>query len=135
MRRIIFGTCLLLLFAACQSESANTASQNQWPVNLDELVVLHCRSIELKDARFELANEIRFAEDSLLRADTLVKVELTKTLEEALIRKKSLAEESHNLADTIRVKMDRVMKELNPDEKRIFNDSLIAKSKRAGCQE
>lgn len=135
MRQIILASCIVLLFGACQSETANTANQNQWPVNLDELVVLHCRSIELKDARFELANEIRFAEDTLIVADTLMKERLTKRLEEALVRKESLAQESHNLADTIRVKMERVIKELSPDEKRVFNDSVVARTKRAGCQE
>lgn len=134
MRQIFFGAGLVILFVACQSESASTSKTNQWPVNLDALVVLHCKSIELKDARFALANEIRFAEDTLQTAVDSVKERLSKRLEEALVRKETLAKESHNLADSIRVKMDRVMKELNPEEKRIFNDSLVARSKRAGCQ-
>jgi hypothetical protein len=65
---------LLLLIGAC-GQSEDTLQQDG-----ATLAILNCKAKKLQDARFKLADDIRFAEDSLLehKGDTLL---LKKRLE------------------------------------------------------
>ncbi len=123
----------LIFLASC---ATNSDQKNEWPVDLDELSTLHCQSIALKNERFQLADSIRFIQDSIIvntksgndisyYQDHLIELEK---------RKKILTANSYALSDTIESKMKIVIRDLNPDEKRIFNDSLNARTKAKGCE-
>ena len=120
----------LLLLAACSNN--NGKDEAQWPIDMDELVSLHCKSIELKNARFLLADSIRFVQDSIRLNESNTNRDLTafiNKLEQFEAQKEILSKESYALSDSIEAKMDVVIRTLNVDEKRVFNDSLIARTK------
>lgn len=113
--------------------SCNTSStkKEKWPIDLDELSDLYCLSVEYKNARFALADSIRFLEDSIIHAEenNAPDSALITLLNQLESRKKSLSEKSYALSDTIEARMKVIIRELSPEEKRIFNDSLSARSK------
>ncbi len=110
------------------------AENNTWPVNFEELITLHCRAIELRETRFEIADSLRFLNDSLSnRVDTSFSMEMADQLKELYRRQEVVSQEGYALADTIRDRMTLVMKELNPDQKRDFNDSVAVAVHRRGC--
>ncbi len=123
---------LLIVFAACQSSKDQKV---QWPVDLDELSTLHCQSIKLKNERFSLADSIRFLQDSILVNEKLGNdiSGFKDHLKELEIKKDVLAAQSYALSDSIESKIKLVIRDLNQDEKRIFNDSLNALTLAKGC--
>ena len=130
---IKYAILLLMLFTACSSPVKKT---DHWPIDFDELVVLHCKSIELKNARFSLADSIRFVQDSIRINESVEGQDLSPFREKLLQfqkEKEILTKESYALSDSIESKMKRVIRELNVEEKRIFNDSLIARTKAMNC--
>jgi len=122
---------LLLLFIIAASCNTNTKEKPEWPIDFEELVELHCLSIEYKNARFALADSIRFLEDSILVAEKTNGADslLLTHLESLEIRKELLSEKSYALSDTIEARMKVIIRELSPEEKRVFNDSLISQTK------
>ena len=130
---IKYAILLLMLFAACSSPVEKT---DHWPIDFDELVVLHCKSIKLKNARFSLADSIRFVQDSIRINGSLNEHDLSAFKDKLIQFEKEreiLTQESYALSDSIESKMKRVIRELNVEEKRIFNDSLIARTKAMNC--
>jgi len=124
---------LFLLLAAC---SNNAEQKEQWPVDMDEIVTLHCKSIELKNARFSLADSIRFVQDSIRINEAQNDRDLTpflNKLDHFEAQKEMLTKESYDLSDSIEAKMEKIIRTLSLDEKRVFNDSLIARTKAMGC--
>jgi hypothetical protein len=125
MKKYLF--LLSILIVSCNTDN----SAEKWPVDLDELVELHCLSIEYKNQRFALASSIRYLEDSIIvaeknnGADSL----LLARLDELETKKEVLSEKSYALSDTIEVKIKDLIRELSPEEKRVFNDTLNARTK------
>jgi len=115
---------------ACESTKQN--DKKEWPVDFQALVDLNCKAIELRKARFATADSLRLQMDSLQA--TMDSASFAKYQSDFEDRKLDLLKESNTLADTIRSRMKRVMSEVSPEEKRVFNDSLQAELKRAGCK-
>lgn len=119
-----------LLATGCTSESIE--NQDSWPVDFNALVDLNCRAIELRKARFATADSLRLEMDSIKAS--MSASDFKKYQNDFEMRKNELLSESNILADTIRLRMKNVMSDLNPDRKRVFNDSLQAALKRKGCE-
>lgn len=129
---------LIALFTFCYFFTA-CGPQNQqenlnWPVNFEELITLHCRAIELRESRFEIADSLRFLNDSLSnRTDTSFSSETAEHLKKLYKRQEVVSAEGYALADTIRNRMTLVMSDLDPVQKRSFNDSVAVAVSRRGC--
>lgn len=122
--------CLMVLAASCNNTAKNP--KESWPIDFDVLINLNCKAIQLRKARFATADSIRLKMDSIQASmDSLVFAEYQAEFER---RKTALLNESNSLADTIRLRMKRVMSELNPEQKRVFNDSIQAELRRKGCE-
>lgn len=122
---------LLVLFVIVASCNSTSEQKQEWPIDLDELTDLYCLSVEYKNARFALADSIRFLEDSIIHAEenNAPDSALITLLNQLESRKKALSEKSYALSDTIEARMKVIIRELSREEKRIFNDSLSARSK------
>jgi hypothetical protein len=119
---------LLIIAASCNT---STKQKPDWPIDFDELVELHCLSVEYKNARFALADSIRFLQDSIIASESMNGEDslLIAHLDQLEIRKEVLSEKSYALSDTIEARMNVIIRELSPEEKRVFNDSLISQTK------
>lgn len=127
---ILILTASVIVLTGC--ESANHQAKEEWPVDFEALVDLNCKAIKLRKARFATADSLRLKMDSLrLSMDSTEFKTFQSDFEK---RKQLLLHETNILADSIRSKMKRVMSEVSPEEKRVFNDSLQAELKRAGCE-
>ena len=127
---ILILVASVIILTGCQS--ANQKDKKEWPVDFQALVDLNCKAIELRKARFATADSLRLKMDSL-RA-SMDSLSFGKYQSDFENRKQVLLYETNILADSIRSKMKLVMSEVSPEEKRVFNDSLQAEIKRAGCE-
>ena len=130
MKSIKFFLFAALLATSCTSEPVK--NQDSWPVDFDALVDFNCRAIELRKARFATADSLRLDMDSIKAS--MSEADFKKYQNDFEIRKNALLSESNILADTIRLRMKNVMSDLDPNQKRIFNDSLQSTLKRRGCE-
>jgi hypothetical protein len=118
--------------------SSMVVSCNQHRSDLKTIVTdianIECRAEQLKNQRFELADKIRFTQDSLLKvADTLP---LLNNLVKMDIEKQLLVAKSLQLADTIRQKMNVVMSQYFTDKEveDSFNNMLNRSLKIKDCR-
>jgi hypothetical protein len=122
--------CTLILF------SCNESSQEKEKM-VKLMADLECRAIELKNKRFQLADNMRFAQDTLLHfksfSDT---ISLQQRLKEWDIQKLSLVNESLALADSIKLQMEIIMPRYFTDKKKEqeFNRLLEEALKKNGCR-
>ncbi len=121
---------ILALAASCGEHSKE--NKEGWPIDFEAMIDLNCRAIQLRKARFAIADSIRLKMDSVQASMDSLDFEKYKTDFES--RKVELLNESNILADTIRLRMKRVMTDLNPEQKRAFNDSIQAELHRKGCE-
>ncbi len=109
----------LIMVAACAQGTKNN--------ELQKISILTCKATDMRNARFALADSMRHIQDSLLESDNTAshKIQEWETklgyMEE---RKARLAVESRDLADSIRVELSKLTKEMSLEEKRTFNDNL-----------
>lgn len=120
---------ITIFFTSCSHEP-------KWKKEIDIVAKLYCQAKQLREARFELADSIRFIQDSLLNqksipAETVQRWDTNLRLMEE--RKAILTSTSRNLSDTIRVVLYNLTNNMSLDEKRIFNDSVIIHSERINC--
>jgi hypothetical protein len=127
--RIIICCLGLLLIVSCSQSSKN----NDSAVNL--LADRSCRAISIRQQRFELANKIRFAQDTLAQAKNKNDSRrLGNELKLYFSQKDVLLKESLCLADTIRKQLDSLVPYTDKAAQKRFTarvDSLLAKK---GCK-
>jgi hypothetical protein len=131
----IYNKCWLaiitLIFFSCNDTFPEKAKM------VKSLADLECRAIELKNKRFQLADNIRFAQDTLLHfkstTDTIL---LELRLKEWDIQKLLLVNKSLALADSIKLQMEIIMSRYFTDKKKEqeFNVLLDAALKKNGCK-
>jgi ABC-type antimicrobial peptide transport system ATPase subunit len=105
---------------------------------VNELAKFECRAMQLRDKRFVTADKIRFGQDSLLKlivqkADTTqLHLQLTALSNE----KQLLLDQSNQLADSIKQKMEIISTTYFKDKKQqeSFNSLLDAALKSEGCK-
>ncbi len=121
---------LAILFFSCQQSAKHAKS------SVMRMADLECRAISLREQRFALANEIRFAQDTLLHFSTTKDTAtLSDSLQIFLQKKEILLQASLQLADTIHKQLDSLRKFSfkNVDDKHAFDKKLSEELKRRGC--
>lgn len=99
---------------------------------------LHCEAVELRKARFELADEMRFIQDTIMLAETSdsLKIKLQAKLDALEPYKDSVVTRSLDLAKIIKFKLDSLIEnelELG-EERKAFDERLTARLKERGCE-
>lgn len=132
--RFSFFALLALVSAACESpaDRDDEANPYQSPRFLN-LVDMHCRAVDYKNRRLELADSIQALQGPM----TGRKKELIDRGDAARhdSLKTILATDIRILSDSIRIALRELTGDMGPDQKRLFNDSLDAYVARAGCRE
>ena len=115
---------------------ASCHRQNVINDKADYIAGLECRAVMLRERRFVLANELRFAQDTLLQkkgsSDT---TGLVKKIESFKEEKERLLQESLQLADTIHLALDSLRKFTftDNDDKQLFDLKLKEALRKRGC--
>jgi hypothetical protein len=128
--KILFCTVSFLLAVSCEPAKTDVNAI------VEEFSDLECRAIRLREQRFELANKMRFTQDTLLqvasKADTM---HLHQNLTSFNKDKEIMLQQSLSLADSIKNKLSHLMKnELNnANDKKVFNELLHAMLIKKGC--
>ena len=105
---------------------------------VDKFADLECRAMTLREKRFELANKIRFTEDTLLHPTAKADTSKLKLKLQAFNKEKDvLLKQSLSLADTIRNQLNDLMKNQLADEKdkANFDQTLKTALEERGCIE
>ena len=114
----------------------NGTQEDAWEDDLETISQLNCQAIQLREARFALADSMRAYQDSLVdfAENSPDRARFWKaSLEYMDERKEYLATTSRDLSDTIRVELLRLTQDLPPEEKRIFKDSIQVRTERLNC--
>ncbi len=123
-----------ILLSAVFSCSNPVADLNK---TVKDFADLECRAISLREKRFDLANQIRFTQDTLLdthhKADT---VKLKSRLEMLNREKQVVLQSSLALADSIHTVLESLQKNQLADEKdkKQFNLLLTKTLAERGCK-
>jgi len=124
----------VVVLAACESKVPEKTGAD--PVQL--MADLHCQAVEFRKARFELADKMRFMEDTLMQVTTpdSVKERLTRELDELTPYKDSVVTGGLDLAKVIKSKLDSLIEiELTePLERKNFDAQLTTELEKRGCQ-
>lgn len=127
---ILLPGIIAMYFISC------TSHHPEWQKEINGIATLYCQAKQLKEARFELADSMRFIHDSLAHHESLAD-QATQQWETDLKfmeeRKINLAETSRDLSDTIRNILYSLTNDMSLEEKRIFNDSLAIHSEKIDC--
>lgn len=116
--------------------SCGSPNDSSWATDLDTISELNCQAMQLREARFSLADSMRPYQDSLINYGASLphrKEHWESSLAVMNQRKDLLADSSRNLSDTIRVELQKLTKDLTVEEKRVFNDSLRARTDKLDC--
>ncbi len=133
--RFSFSVFFALVFTACASPTDRDRSDSeiyQSPQFLN-LVDMHCRAVDYKNRRFELADSIRAFHGPMTGKKMAIIDRGDAARFDSL--KEVLATESRILGDSIRVALRELTGNMDPDQKRLFNDSINVNVARAGCRE
>ncbi len=122
----------MLLFS-CKTKS----SEKTLAVVTEDLANIECRAFSLRNERFELANKMRFKQDSL----TTIKrhedsLHIQQELATLTLEKDSILTSSLKLADSIKIQLDYVMKTFLTDKEKEmeFNRTLDGMLSKSGCK-
>ena len=121
---------VVVFFTSCSTDHP------EWRKEINGVAELYCQAKQLKESRFDLADSMRFIQDSLLHQKSSTDETTLRwgtSLELMEERKLKLAETSRDLSDSIRIILYGLTNDMSLDEKRIFNDSLTIHSKRINC--
>ncbi|MEO6849000.1 MAG: hypothetical protein ABI203_02895 [Mucilaginibacter sp.] len=126
MKVILF--LVLLTAVAC----SNPVNNKDGRINL--LADRTCRAITIRQQRFDLANKIRFAQDTLSKTkDENDSLRLKSELDNFAEQKGTLLKESLALADTIRLQLDSIMPYTDKAAQKRFTHSLDSLLAKKGC--
>ncbi|MCB9186594.1 MAG: hypothetical protein H6601_07585 [Flavobacteriales bacterium] len=137
IRTVVFVA--VLTFAGCSSDQA-PKEENSGP-KIDPVVFmadLHCTAVELRKARFELADKMRFMYDTIMLPATPepYRQELQQRLDALEPYKDSIVGRSLDLAEVIKFKLDSIIEnELEVgEERKAFDEKLTRLLKERGCE-
>ena len=131
----IIGRYLLVISMLILFSCNNISSDKETMVKL--LVNMECRAIELKNKRFQLADNIRYAQDTLLHFKSITDTDLIQIrLKNYDIQKQLIVNYSLTLADSIKLQMEIIMpRYFNTKKKEMeFNMLLDESLKKNGCK-
>ena len=124
----------VLLF--CTLTTVSCTSKKHLSIIVSDFADIECRAIRLREFRFDLANKVRFAEDTLMHTHLLADSQrLRYRLKDLRPQQDSVAVVSRLLADSIRLKFDNLTKEeLKTKDKQVeFNKQLNDTLKARDC--
>ena len=128
---IVMPAIVAGIFASCSEVKKHDMSKT-----VSDFATLECEAVKLREQRFELANNIRFTEDTLMHpVDKNDTARLSKKLAELKSGKETLLNQSRAMAERIKQQMDSLMhNELKTSEDRKqFNRQLDEELKKRGC--
>lgn len=129
----LFVGVLLIAFASCESEPAKQEGID--PVQL--MADLHCEAVTLRKARFELADKMRFMEDTLMQPSTSdsSKAVLQFRLTDLEPYKDSVVTRSLDLAKVIKFKLDSLIERefTEKSQREAFDTQLTVELAKRGC--
>ncbi|MBP9151181.1 MAG: hypothetical protein KBF73_02765 [Flavobacteriales bacterium] len=124
----------LATLAACENEAPKEAGVD--PIQL--MADLHCEAVSLRKARFELADKMRFMEDTLMQPSTSdsAKALLQSQLNDLEPYKDSVVNRSLDLAKIIKFKLDSLIEQefTEMEQRKSFDADLAAELEKRGCQ-
>ncbi len=130
----VFAVAVIIGFASCESVSEKNSELD--PVQL--MADLHCEAVSLRKARFELADQMRFKEDTLIQPNTSdsVKAVLQSELDALEPYKDSVVNRSLDLAKVIKFKLDSLIEQEFTEvaQRQAFDSELSAELEKRGCQ-
>ena len=130
----IIGRYLLVISMLIIFSCNNTSSDKETMVKL--LVNMECRAITLKNKRFQLADNIRYAQDTLLHYKSITDTALIQIrLKDLDFQKQLIVNQSLALADSIKLQMEIIMPRYFDNKKKEmeFNMLLDEALKKNGC--
>ena len=123
----------LVALAACVSEPEKPSGID--PVQF--MADLHCEAVSLRKARFELADKMRFMEDTLMQPSTSdsSKAVLQFRLTDLEPYKDSVVTRSLDLAKVIKFKLDSLTERVftEKSQREDFDTQLTVELARRGC--
>ncbi len=129
---LVFTITLICLFSSCDHSDLISSKAKL-------MSDLECRAIALRNQRFALANQIRFAQDTMLTATTSNKdsIRLSQNLLVFNSEKEKLLQQSLLLADSIHKQLDSLRKFVftKDDDQKVFNDKLKEETEKHSCEE
>ena len=131
----IIGRYLLVISMLILFSCNNTSSDKETLLKL--LVNMDCRAIELKNKRFQLADNIRYAQDTLLHFKSITDTALIQIrLKDWDFQKQLIVNHSLALADSIKLQMEILMPRYfnNKKKEMEFNMLLDEALKKNGCK-
>ncbi len=123
------------VWVLCIFFSCNQSSKLDEKVNY--IANLECRAVAMREQRFALANELRFAQDTLLIAKSSSDSQrLTKNIQIFTKEKGNLLKQSLQLADSIHLQLDSLRKFVFTDknDKKQFEEKLEKELQKRGCK-
>jgi hypothetical protein len=122
---------LSVIFLACKQ-----TKQDDLLTIANQFADRECKAIHFREERFQLANNIRFTEDTLRQTKSADSSRLKQKLQQLNNEKQTILQKSLLLADTIHKQLDGLManelKDKNRKEK--FNALLNAELEKRGCK-
>ncbi len=121
-------------FVACENEATKEVGEDpvQWMADL------HCEAVSLRKARFELADKMRFIEDTLILPNTSdsTKAVLQTQLNDLQPYKDSVVNRSLDLAKVIKFKLDSLIEQefIETAQRKAFDAELAAELEKRGCK-
>ena len=125
---------VILALAACENEAMKEVGAD--PIQL--MADLHCEAVSLRKARFELADKMRFMEDTLMQPSTSdsAKALLQSQLNDLEPHKDSVVNRSLDLAAVIKSKLDSLIEQefTEVEQRKAFDADLATELEKRGCQ-
>lgn len=125
---------VIVFVSACQQEEQSQFKSAD-PVQL--MANLHCEAVSLRKARFELADKMRFMEDTLIQSITSdsTKARLQFELTSLEPYKDSVVTRSLELAKVIKLKLDSLIEQefTEMKQRETFDAQLTDELERRGC--
>jgi hypothetical protein len=127
---------LLLLLTALLTAFSCKDEKTHVKVLVNKFADLECRAMMLREQRFELANQLRFTQDTLMQRS---KQADTTRLQSRLIafnqQKEAMLKHSLLLADSIHASLNDLMKNqlASKSQKQAFNEMLNETLLQRGC--
>ncbi len=116
-------------FISCKRQSVLDEKTNY-------IADLECRAVLLREQRFALANQLRFAQDTLLTAKSSSdSLRLSSQIHIFTKEKEILLQHSLQLADTIHLQLDSLRKFIftGSNDKKLFDQKLNEVLQKRGC--
>ncbi|MCF8276061.1 MAG: hypothetical protein K9J17_04935 [Flavobacteriales bacterium] len=125
----------MALLSACSTKQVEEQSMND---SVSMMADLHCEAVTLRKARFELADRMRFMQDTIMLTGTTdsAKAVLEATLADLEPYKDSIVKRSLDLSKVIKANLDSLIehKFMEPNEREAFDSLLTSELAKRACQ-